>query len=397
MQFDYGSLLLATGVAATAGGMTFILSWAADRSGSFLVSCGAALLTVSVAIGFFFYFDQTASPLGGYLAATLLLSALTMSLGSAKHFRFGRFPLRQTILTSGALILVFSVPYLFGFDGLSFTFLNLASSVLLFLTAREYLQCHAESPAVIKGLVGLHILCAISFVTCAIMLMIESPLVLNGPPENWAESLNLAICVITVTGAGALNTTLNHQRLVRQHRAASEIDPLTGLQNRRAMFDKFGGDQLNDQAAVLIFDLDNFKSINDKFGHATGDQFLVSFSEICNAKLRPGDVSVRLGGEEFAVILSETNTALAMAMAEAIRAGFEKCALVTRVGPISCTVSCGLHANADAGALTLEEALREADMALYRAKSEGRNRVCSAQDSDKENKNGATFHSRAIA
>jgi diguanylate cyclase (GGDEF)-like protein len=124
----------------------------------------------------------------------------------------------------------------------------------------------------------------------------------------------------------------------------------------------------------MLLDLDNFKSINDRFGHAVGDRVLEIFADVSSGCLRRIDLFGRLGGEEFAALLRDTTRERAMAVAEQIRTGFAGAAREVDGRPIAATVSIGIVISHD-GVLDLSALLAQADHALYRAKDAGRNRV----------------------
>ena len=125
---------------------------------------------------------------------------------------------------------------------------------------------------------------------------------------------------------------------------------------------------------MLLIDLDHFKSINDRFGHALGDRALEIFADTARQSMRSSDLLGRLGGEEFAAVLSDTSRDKAVAVAERIRASFAQAALEVDSRPVGATVSIGLVHCQDA-ALDVPELLAQADQALYFAKEHGRNRV----------------------
>jgi diguanylate cyclase (GGDEF)-like protein len=157
------------------------------------------------------------------------------------------------------------------------------------------------------------------------------------------------------------------------------VDPLTGIANRRA-FLQDGEAQLKRQAtdprptAVMLLDLDNFKSINDRFGHAIGDRVLEIFADVTSSCMRHVDIFGRLGGEEFAALLRDTTRERALAVAEQIRSDFAAATREVAGRPVVATVSIGIVISHDA-VLDLSALLAQADHALYRAKDGGRNRV----------------------
>ena len=126
--------------------------------------------------------------------------------------------------------------------------------------------------------------------------------------------------------------------------------------------------------AVFIVDLDHFKSINDRFGHALGDRALRVFAQVCKGNLRSTDFFGRVGGEEFAVLLADAARDNAFAVAERIRIAFETAATVVDGEPLTATISIGV-AIIQRPDQDLASLLHQADQALYRAKARGRNRV----------------------
>jgi len=124
----------------------------------------------------------------------------------------------------------------------------------------------------------------------------------------------------------------------------------------------------------MLLDLDNFKSINDRYGHAVGDQVLETFAKVASSCLRRIDLLARLGGEEFAALLHDTPRDRALAVAEQIRCAFAAATREVEGLPVAGTVSIGIVVAHDA-VLDLAALLVQADHALYRAKHGGRNRI----------------------
>ena len=174
------------------------------------------------------------------------------------------------------------------------------------------------------------------------------------------------------------------ERMVLGYKHASLIDPLTGVGNRRAFFER--GEKLLHRSAfdsrptvLLLFDLDGFKHINDTFGHHVGDQILRAFCGVATAALRPDDLFGRLGGEEFASLLPHTSLDEGLAVAERIRSNFEATTLEVGANTLAATVSVGVAMSIDPSR-NLADIIKAADRALYRAKANGRNRVEHASD-----------------
>ncbi|EGB16441.1 diguanylate cyclase with PAS/PAC sensor [Pseudodesulfovibrio mercurii] len=155
-------------------------------------------------------------------------------------------------------------------------------------------------------------------------------------------------------------------------------DQLTGAYNRHAFFQRARHElararRFNRPLAVLMCDLDHFKEVNDSHGHAIGDEVLRTFALRCRADSRKTDVFARMGGEEFAALLVETDAERAVEVAERIRAMTASKPVSTEVGDMAVTVSIGVAAlNAED---SINELLKRADEALYKAKESGRNSV----------------------
>ena len=172
------------------------------------------------------------------------------------------------------------------------------------------------------------------------------------------------------------------ERTVTAHKTAASMDPLTGMFNRRG-FAEATSRVIEREAnagrpvTVLIFDIDHFKSINDRFGHPAGDEILKLFATVVVNSLRITDLSGRVGGEEFAALLP-CSLEEGVIAAERVREAFERSGIVDETGPVDTTVSIGV-AGGPAGT-ELEVLLAAADTALYQAKRGGRNRVEAAEE-----------------
>lgn len=186
----------------------------------------------------------------------------------------------------------------------------------------------------------------------------------------------LALGPLTVASVNVARTEV----LARLTYAASH-DSLTGVLARQAFM--LLGSQLvaarqtlSGPVAVLMLDVDHFKQVNDRFGHAFGDKVLVEFSATVNSSLRPADLLGRTGGEEFAVVLPDTGQANAERIAERIRRAVEGTIVMSPNGqPHAVTVSIGVAVAGPGVRTTLDRLLSQADARLYSAKMQGRNRI----------------------
>ncbi|MGE9552866.1 GGDEF domain-containing protein [Erwinia amylovora] len=185
------------------------------------------------------------------------------------------------------------------------------------------------------------------------------------------NELNLLFLSIDI-----LNARLAERReLTRRLKYLAETDELTGLSNRRA-FDLSGESWVintkNDfYIFLIIMDLDHFKSVNDRYGHPTGDQVLISAAAIVHKQVRSGDVAARIGGEEFAVIIEGKNIDEAISLAERIRSGLHQLVVSTSSGDhVKITSSFGIAGSGESKSWS--QLIKDADSALYRAKDNGR-------------------------
>lgn len=154
---------------------------------------------------------------------------------------------------------------------------------------------------------------------------------------------------------------------------AAEKDVLTGLRNRRGFLDAVAPLLHRDRTSVVaMLDLDHFKAINDRFGHAAGDEVLHEFAHRLGGALRRSDLSARWGGEEFAVLLPDTGLDEARDIIDRLRTGLRADPITAGSGH-ALTFSCGMAVARDYP--TLVTAMRDADAALYGAKQAGRNRT----------------------
>lgn len=179
--------------------------------------------------------------------------------------------------------------------------------------------------------------------------------------------------------AATTTTALNNAMLHAELQKIAITDSLTGLYNRRGLlalgrheierFHRYGS-----PVSVIMLDIDNFKVVNDTYGHAAGDQVLCRLAERCRRLIRVVDILGRYGGEEFAAILPGTDLFQAAEIAERLRAAVADEPFSTDPGPVSITVSIGVSRTGP-GSVGLDEVIERADAALYRAKQAGRNRV----------------------
>lgn len=217
--------------------------------------------------------------------------------------------------------------------------------------------------------------------------------VLDYQPRELTERQRFALQALA-------NQVMAHLKLMKAYREQAELireleetrhklakraatDPLTGLLNRRAFEKRLNQEEALIQrgapaAALMLIDLDHFKTVNDTLGHQAGDEVLVRFTELCREAFRQADVIGRWGGEEFVVMLPRATVAEALHAAERLHQLLATTSMLDNASlPLHITASIGICSLTDS--ISLDECLQRADELLYLAKQQGRNlTVCEA-------------------
>ena len=212
---------------------------------------------------------------------------------------------------------------------------------------------------------------AIAFAACAVTLALFVE-----PGLRIATFIGV-VAIVGVASAVVVTLRAEVLQLVERLRAQATLDSLTGAANRweferRLQEELQRADRTGGNCALLVFDIDHFKRINDSFGHAAGDDALRAIAREARAAKRGTDFFARIGGEEFALILPDTDLDGATVLAEALRAALARAALTHPV-----TLSVGVTDRATSG-VTATALLAGADAALYAAKRQGRDRIARA-------------------
>lgn len=164
-------------------------------------------------------------------------------------------------------------------------------------------------------------------------------------------------------------------------RIRADTDSMTGLLNRNAFLERIKPlNKTSDQAALLVVDADNFKNINDAFGHQAGDTALKAIVQALQASVSKQDIIGRIGGEEFAIFLPQTNSDTAQIIAEKLRKAVENIQFTpdeNSLYPLSISIGIAMSS----GSFTTSQLMRMADQSLYQAKAKGRNQVVMNKES----------------
>lgn len=173
----------------------------------------------------------------------------------------------------------------------------------------------------------------------------------------WMPFLIIQMIVSTICGI-----------MIKKFYQQAQTDMLTGLCNRRYFHEKLSGLKTKAPVSLILIDVDNFKSINDTYGHITGDQILRQFAGILQNNTRVDDVITRWGGEEFAVILPQTDVEEAFIIADRIRRKIEEHIFSYEEIICNITVSVGIASTKNEADIETEQLFKTADKALYKAK-----------------------------
>jgi diguanylate cyclase (GGDEF)-like protein len=210
-------------------------------------------------------------------------------------------------------------------------------------------------------------------------------LVLHHDPDVFPAGLALTSSVAYIVSTSVLPLAfiwMINSRVESELRRQNMLDPLTHVLNRRGLRHALDRemDRQRDSAGALtvaMLDLDHFKQLNDTYGHASGDAILMGLADLLQALVRDTDAVARIGGEEFVLLLPQTDVADAKVLLERLRSEIANYAEKADDGmAMRVTASFGVSTLTKGSALSASDLLREADLALYRAKLEGRDRVC---------------------
>lgn len=374
-MLDFASLLVAIGFSAAFLSAILLAAWKTSRQDGFLLTCATGALLIAVSVGFSVLDSLRPSNWLLAIAFSLLLAGTASLYGSAAQFRLGTSPWRRIVVASLITVTLTLLPLLPGYNGIAYAVGFLGSAALLFATSHQFWLARAQALMTTLTIAGLYTLIGLSFLPRAVLVLVRDGIVVNGPPRNWAQDLSIMLVIGSIPALGAMTMALSQIRTAQAHRREALTDPLTGLMNRRALFEAHEGG-LQPSSVAVLFDIDEFKSINDSHGHAMGDRVIILFAAALKDSLPASASAARIGGEEFALILRDTTVEMAARHAEEVRRRF--IGLVRAEANFTCTASAGIAATGPHPAHA-DRVLAEADRALYEAKRGGRNKVVIAR------------------
>ncbi|MBS1183787.1 MAG: hypothetical protein H6Q99_3667 [Proteobacteria bacterium] len=375
---DIPTLLFTVSAASFCICVSLILIWSSSRSETCILSWG---VTFGLAV-----LTMTLVALRGHIPdvlsvttanAILLASFGVLWLGYRQFTGFaGRFD--RWIAGAGALIWVVIAATSSLFDDMNARSIVLSGIEFVYFVfividlVRHYQDEPLPSVGLNTVLIGAHAAVQVYRIASSIAAPLD-PSIIALPNTLGLGLIESSIFVVFL---GLLQLVMIGQRSERRYRIVAETDSLTGLANRRHFLDRILPTLIGDdeRGALILFDIDHFKSVNDTHGHPTGDRTLVAFAATLAAAAPAGGIAARVGGEEFALFLPKAATEEAIAVADRIRRMTADLRIAATTGTVSLTVSCGVAGIGETGPdfQTLHAA---ADGALYAAKSAGRNQV----------------------
>jgi diguanylate cyclase (GGDEF)-like protein len=387
MALDVPTLFAVSTFVPALLGLFLLIAWIDDRSIRALAWWGAAYLIGGSSVALWNQAIESTSILPDSAPNAMLFIACGMIWNGARLF-YNREILPVALIAGAtAWLLACQFPGFAAWGPHRIILSSIIISIYAFLTAIELWRERRKATA------------ARLFTICvpalhAIVFLLPIPLTMLLPEDvgtsvysnNWFPLFALETLIYAV-GTAFLLLFIAKDRTALILKTAAVTDALTGLFNRRGFTDT-AQRLLNRQAAagegvtVLMFDLDHFKSINDRFGHFLGDEVLRHFAMTVSSNMRSTDIVGRLGGEEFAAVLPGS-LAIVLPVAERVRAAFEMQGREVSGRLINATVSIGAASTTGLGK-DIQMLLGEADAALYCAKARGRNRVEAALESSQK-------------
>lgn len=373
MPLDLPTLFVVSSCVTVLLGLFLLCLWFQDRTLRALGWWAGAYLTGGLAILLWVVLQQTFASGMDVIAGAVLLAGCGMVWCGARRLH-GREPLALAA-TTGALVwlLACQLSFVSGWPMGRVALSALIVAAYAWLTGIEFRRERRNAKAAkVRALV-------IALLHAAVFPAPVAAISLAGIPSDgtggWL-ALYVLLALLYAISAAFVAMVMTKERSAQAHKTAAMTDCMTGLFNRRGFLHAadrlIAAQRRKDEAvSVLMFDLDHFKSINDRFGHEAGDDALRAFAITISGTMRSGDIIGRLGGEEFAAILSGDIDKATVA-AERVRAAFARAGASIAGYRMNATVSVGAAA-AVAGGETVASLLSRADAALYEAKRSGRN------------------------
>ena len=377
---DIPTLLFTVAVASFCIFVSLILTWSSARGETYILSWAAAFGLAILAMVLVALRGRVPHSLSVNVANTILLASFGLLWLGYRQFAGLDGGRGRWIAGVGALIwmvMAAGTPLLDDMNARAAVLSGMELVYFLFIIV-DLVRHHPKEPLPSVGLttvvVAVHAAMQVYWVASAIIAPIEPTTIVL--PNSMVMGLSFTESSLFAVFLGLLQLVMIGQRSERRYRIAAETDSLTGLANRGRYFDHVEEALVRgrDCGALILFDIDHFKSINDTHGHPAGDRVLIEFAAIIEATTSVDGIAARVGGEEFALFLPHATTDEAVDVADRVRRATADLRVAASTGLVNVTVSCGVAGIRETGA-DYRALHAAADRALYAAKGEGRDKV----------------------
>ena len=374
MGMSIFALFAANAVVLAVIAVAFYAAWLGQRDERHWISWIVANLVLAVSMVFFILLPEDRGGLQIVAANALMVLGVGFRWCAARQF--GRRPAAVAIVVAPALFTasLYVMPEMLS-HWQRFAIINGVMMIISAATCYEFFRDRQDRLLSRYGLVAAYGLLAVGFAARVVQGLMLNSAITNFLPEDPMLLAGVFGALFHTTASGAFALSIAYERSAIDLREAALRDPLTGLYNRRA-FENQLKKYLEGQAAfaVVILDIDHFKVVNDRYGHAAGDAALCACARTIMRTLRASDFVARIGGEEFAAILPRTSGASALEVIERVRSTIAAQDIVSHEARFRVTLSGGV-AHSMSGPSDMDALMKAADAGLYRAKKAGRNRI----------------------
>jgi diguanylate cyclase (GGDEF)-like protein len=386
MQLDAFTILLSGLLIRSVFAVLFLVFWIKDSRAIWFGWWSGTFFFADVAAAFFIVGGITATFFSVGTGTAALLAAFGCCWQGARAFE-NRPPMWLPLFAAPALWMSLClIPAFLENTALRVVVSSLLLAPLVAMTSVEFWRGrHEPLPSRWPVIVLFASLAAVFAVRIPLINSVPFPFGALPMQTSWLAWFNMALILHTVALA-VLFVAMSRERLEREQHLKAQTDLLTGALNRRAFM--MYGERLmmrhrtaEKPLCLLMLDIDHFKSLNDRLGHSAGDRILTRFVEVVRDNIRPADLLFRIGGDEFCCLLPETSAVQARLVAERVRGRFDTAAMDVAGSMVNMTASMGI-ASTEACGHSLDVLMHEADMAVYAAKRQGRNRVAVAAARD---------------
>jgi diguanylate cyclase (GGDEF)-like protein len=383
MQFNESTTLVAISVLICVLGVQMLVHWWRDMESRWLAWFGGTLVLGAASLPFYLL-PHTLAFIDFGVGNALRIAAFGLFWTDARVFGGRRPELLWIVLAVSVWLALSSMPqFLTSVYARTFVVSLMVAGFLLLGAWELWRDRHDEYLPSRLPTAVLYVSYAILMLSrIAALRVAPYPVGMLPIRAEWVAGFALVGFIHTSFLVGFM-LSMTRERRESEQRNNAISDPLTGLLNRRAFLDESARHNrrrhgARDRLAVLVLDLDDFKQVNDHYGHEAGDLVLRNFADTARRMTRAGDLLFRMGGEEFCFVLPGASISEAGAVAERIRTRFEQSFVAYGADRVGTTVSIGV-ASSELTSRDFEQLLAAGDSAVYEAKAKGRNRTVVAQ------------------